>query len=290
MLKYLFTNLEKVIYPSIRNHTPGLLILCCVSVLTLMSCGSNTAKESEGFRKWEEKDWGIYSNPYRVVEAVKNRDISEFASLCRYPIIREYPLKDIRDSVEMMRKFQVIFDDSLINKISQTTPDDWEEYGWRGLTFGRGEFLWLDENVYAITYQSAKEKTELEKLTDRDLKSLPSDLSKGWKPEFCFLDTVSSKVYRIDIKENQDSEEEEKIRVIIADLQNINDFTSWEIIDGIKKIEGTMGVRSYYFPMKDGEEYSLSYIWQEDSAFLSDSTADDYHDLQKTYWIDLINP
>lgn len=262
-------------------------------VLSFFSCGRKVAgKNSESGLavEWEERNWGIYSNPYQVVEAVKQGNVSRFASLCRYPIIRDYPLKDIRDSADMVRRYPVIFDDSLINKISRTTPEDWEEYGWRGLTFGQGEYLWIDENVYAITYQSAKEKEELDSLILRDLSTLPPALVKGWKPEICFLDSVDSTVYRIDLKDKPGEEDdEEEIRVIICNLQNIGQENKWEIIEGVKRIEGSMGVRSYYFPMKRGEEYSISYIWQEDRAFLSDSSADDYRDLQKVYWLTLNN-
>ena len=259
------------------------------------SCGERKERpgsEDSVSQNWNDKEWGIFSNPYPVVEAVKNGDVNEFASLCRYPVLRVYPLKDIKDSADMVRRFPTIFDKYLKEKIADSSPEDWDSFGWRGISLENGEYIWIDEEVYAIPYQSLKEKNMLDSVISMDLATLPSSLSKGWLPEFCFLDTVSSMLYRIDMKPDADENEVERCRVITIPSAQIRNSEKMEILSGIKTIEGSMAVRNYSFTMKDGKELSLSYIWQEDLPALcveNKDSVETYRELKKVYWLDFFS-
>ena len=137
----------------------------------------------------------------KLMNSVIHDDAATFAHLTSYPIMRTYPMKWIEDSVDMMKFFPIMADDSLKNVLRRTSPSDWEQIGWRGYTFANGQYFW-DEGykLSGINYVSKHELAMREALIKRDLSTIhPSLKAKVMAPFSCFYDTKNDAVYRVDI-------------------------------------------------------------------------------------------
>lgn len=78
-----------------------------------------------------------------IMLAILNNDKSELASRIQYPVYRVYPLKDIKDSTQMMNYIDVIFDDSIKDVLRNMTVSSWDfHHSYKGITFARGEYIW----------------------------------------------------------------------------------------------------------------------------------------------------
>ena len=119
----------------------------------------------------------------RLVKSVKDGNAAEFASLCRYPIERAYPLHDIVDSADMVCRYVQIFDDEIRNAVSRSKKEDWGGINWKGYTLDDGSWLWIDDDVYQIPYHSKAEKKQREELIKKDLATLPSGFAKDGIPK-----------------------------------------------------------------------------------------------------------
>ncbi len=76
-----------------------------------------------------------------------------------YPLERDHPIPSIKNKDDFINRFDVIFDEYLINKIINSDIDkDWDTAGWRGMMLDRGT-LWLnyDGTIRSINYQSQLE-------------------------------------------------------------------------------------------------------------------------------------
>ncbi len=225
----------------------------------------------------------------RLVKSVKDGNAAEFASLCRYPIERAYPLHDIVDSADMVCRYVQIFDDEIRNAVSRSKKEDWGGINWKGYTLDDGSWLWIDDDVYQIPYHSKAEKKQREELIKKDLATLPSGFAKGWYPEVCLLDTVSDMVYRIDVRE-KDSQATECRLMAYGKEMPLNGKPKF-VISGHKELQGSAGTSCYLFPRGNEPDWMICDYWYESEIELyidPDSDMTDTHGLKKAYWLDLI--
>jgi len=252
----------------------------------VLSCTSSENKSSEIVEASDD-----YSNDYRdmIKNAIIEDDAESFASLARYPIYREYPLRDIADSLQMVKYFSTLVDDSLKRVLEGSTSDDWCGIGWRGTTLLDGSYLWCDEGeIYGIPYQSSKELELLDSLRRADMSSLPEYLAKGWLPESCLIDSVGT-IYRID-KRVLNSEDEEMYRLLVY-TKGQNRYKSYpsKILYGTLTYQGSAGTPEYTFTNPDGSIWTYWFFRYEDIHSLSIETQDDENrdtSLKKTYWLE----
>lgn len=268
------------------SFAPALLV-----VVVLCSCSSRGNKvEASSYEQLIGSD-SIPQNVKDMISAVNANDAEKFADMVGYPLERPYPLKDINTKEEMIAYYNVIMDDSLRNAILGSRPADWDRFGWRGYSFGDGEYLWIDAKIYAINYVSKREQQVMDSLSNVEKKSLPHQLREGWQPELTLMSSDKGTVYRIDRLVAGQKDDNEKYRVSVYD--NSNDHASLQkmprqILDAEKRIEGSANVVSYVFSDNTGKEFAL-YPYSPDGANPAIAHPDgSLHDLSKAYWHELI--
>lgn len=139
----------------------------------------------------------------RLQDAILKGDAPAFAGMVSYPLARPYPLHDISDSVQMVKYFSTLIDDSLRHHVRKLSPAAWEPVGWRGWAMpGSGEYdtdLWFDGTVYDVPYVSRRERYLADSLRNVEMQTLPESMrSGGWQPAAC-LHAENGIVYRIDV-------------------------------------------------------------------------------------------
>ena len=136
------------------------------------------------------------------VDCIKNKNTEKLITLISFPLKREYPLAEIKDENEFIKRYDEIFDHSLTNEISKSNLNkDWSAVGWRGLMLNNG-ILWLDYEgkLIAVNYQSDIERIKRIKLIETDRKSIHKSLMRFKKP-ISILETKKFRI-RIDQLEN----------------------------------------------------------------------------------------
>ena len=71
------------------------------------------------------------------MRALADGDAAGFASLCVYPIVRPYPLKDIEDSLSMVDYFPILVDAPLREKMKKGKVGDWGKLRMERMEHGR---------------------------------------------------------------------------------------------------------------------------------------------------------
>lgn len=119
-----------------------------------------------------------------VIAAFKAHDKAAIAAHIRYPLKRQYPLPDIKNEAEFIRRFDEVFDDELVAFIgSSNINTDWDSVGWRGIMLNNG-VMWVDTDgkVIAVNTQNTTEQAHAEKLIAQDKQSLHSSIKTFQKP------------------------------------------------------------------------------------------------------------
>ncbi|MDP5198379.1 hypothetical protein [Flavobacterium sp. DG2-3] len=146
------------------------------------------------------------------ISEVKNNNKNAVAARITFPLNRENPIPSIRNKTEFLKRYNEIFDKTLIDKIVKSNPaKDWSEVGWRGIMLYQGD-LWIDTNgkIISINYQSDAEKKQKNSLIAAQKKNVNSSISNFKKP-IAILETS-------------------KFRIRIDDLGNDNyRYASWSI-------------------------------------------------------------
>jgi len=198
---------------------------------------------------------------FDFISCIKNQNRELLSDKIAYPLRREYPLPPVKNREEFLKRYNEIFDDSLVNIIITSMPEeDWKEVGWRGIMLQRG-LLWLDikGRLTAVNYQSSIEKQQRAELIDQQRNLLHPSL-KAFKQPACLMET-------------------KKFRIRIDDMGNGNyRYASWElhnkqsdkpdliIENGTFIPEGTGG--NYHYDFKnDGYIYrcSVTVLGEKDS-------------------------
>lgn len=136
----------------------------------------------------KDEDAILRTHLAEVLRYIANNDAEGFASCCYYPVERDRPLHDIADSVEMVKYFDTLFDDSIRNSLKNVRATDWEIQGWSGYVYGTGEF-WAsygEGKIMRINYSSPQEQQLRQRIIEADAKSLHPSLRGNWVNEYCF--------------------------------------------------------------------------------------------------------
>ena len=117
-----------------------------------------------------------------IINSIANGDKETFAELVHYPLLRQYPLRNIYTKDEMIKYFDFLFDDGFRKTIGSIKLDEWHGVGWRGFTLLSGE-LWEDGGeLVAVNYSSPAEQKLRDSLIQAELNSLHPSLQGDWTP------------------------------------------------------------------------------------------------------------
>ncbi|MDW8849492.1 hypothetical protein SD960_05255 [Flavobacterium sp. MMLR14_040] len=182
---------------------------------------------------------------------INNKD--GVAGFISFPLGRDYPIPNVKNKAEFVKRYDQIFDPTVKNEIIKSDPEkDWSEVGWRGIMLNQGT-LWIDTNgkIISINYQSQAEKDLSNKLIAAEKAKLHPSIAKFKAPEYIL--------------------ETSKFRIRIDDLGNNNyRYASWSIkqkmsekpdlvITNGKWISDGSGGNSY-FDFKKGDYLYRCYI------------------------------
>jgi hypothetical protein len=141
-----------------------------------------------------------------IIALFKKKDIERISEKISYPLSREYPIPPIKDKEEFIKRFNEVFDQILIDKIVNSTSDQWTEAGWRGTMFDNG-VLWMansDGIITTINYKSEFEENLVNKLIASEKENLHPSLKTFERPTYKIktkkhlirIDEVSDNKYR----------------------------------------------------------------------------------------------
>lgn len=186
-----------------------------------------------------------------VAEAIIEDSPQKFASAVSYPLERPYPLKNVKDSAEMVKYYPQIVDKSLKKVVNEAPDSAWQEAGWRGWTLANGGYFWIDGGkIYSMDYVSEEENVMLDSLRHEEISTLEPSMQAGWTPVMCVIDTVNGAIFRIDA---QDYTNPPIYRLCgYADTTDLSSAPNL-VLYGHLDLEGTMGNRFYEFTDSLGE-------------------------------------
>src|SRR5579862_1520978 len=135
---------------------------------------------------------------FGFIEEIKNPNKDNLCNSISFPFKREYPILNINNRQEFLKRYKEVFDDSLTKMILTSDPaKDWAAVGWRGIMLSNG-MLWIDYDgtLIGANYQSKFEKEEYERLVRMDKSRLYESVNKFETP-ICILETSEHQI-RID--------------------------------------------------------------------------------------------
>lgn len=134
----------------------------------------------------------------RFIDNIKNDNKEAIADLVVYPLKREYPIPDITNKADFIKRYSEIFDATLKSEIIKSTPSKgWNDMGLRGVMLNHGS-IWLDieGRLAAVNYQSKFETELRNKIIAAQKKALDPSIAFFQTP-ICILETSKFKI-RID--------------------------------------------------------------------------------------------
>ncbi|MEZ3551994.1 MAG: hypothetical protein K1W02_14960 [Muribaculaceae bacterium] len=225
-----------------------------------------------------------------VALAILADSAESFAASVNYPLQRPYPIKDIKDSTEMVKYYPTLIDKEFKEKVHQSPDSLWEQVGWRGWTLGNGEYLWIDGGkIYVMDYVSKREQEMLDSLRKEEIATLDPSMRKGWTPVMCVIDTLNGDIFRIDI----DSVNESPVYRLSGYRASANlSGRPSLMLYGNLETEGTMSVRFYHFSDSIGNDANYSPDAIEDDSIpsieMSKKGKAKRIPVRPTYWLDHI--
>lgn len=229
----------------------------------------------------------------KIHDAIVNGDAGLFASLVKYPILRDYPLRNIEDSAQMVAYFTVLIDDSLRNAYKDVKPEDWEGGGWLGYTDGN---FWDDgTGIYSIDYYSQTELGMKSELVNEEIASLHPSLQRGdIEPIACLYDSTTHAIIRVDRMIGNDDAEDEYRVCIYKDAGRLGERPDL-ILNANCDAEGTAGIRWFecYQERKGNRrhvmDFTIDYTDSPDGCEANILVGKDKGErlLYRTYWLDL---
>ncbi|RKO69490.1 hypothetical protein D7322_22110 [Sphingobacterium puteale] len=134
-----------------------------------------------------------------IISLFKQKNIDEISTVINYPLKRENPIPAITKPNEFKQRFQEVFDQTLVDLIAHSKPDQWTVVGWRGIMLDNGT-LWIDSEagkITAVNYQSPFEKNLRQTLIQKQKEHIHHSLKQFKKPVY----TIKSEKYLIRIDE-----------------------------------------------------------------------------------------
>jgi hypothetical protein len=144
----------------------------------------------------------------QVINVFQSYDKDSIANLIYYPLEMRHPVSDISNKSEMIKRFNEVFDEALLERLSTSKVSDWEYMGWRGIMFDNGT-AWIDEDgrILSINHQTKKQKILRKAIVEADKKSLHSSVKDykraihkiNIKQGVVRVDEISDANYRLSI-------------------------------------------------------------------------------------------
>jgi hypothetical protein len=134
-----------------------------------------------------------------VIALFKEKNIDKISSIISFPLYRQYPIPPIKTKKEFKQRFSEVFDQVLIEKITNSKIEQWSEVGWRGIMLDNG-VLWMansDGIITTVNYQSDFEKTLRKDLIAKQKENIHNSLKMFESPTY----KIKTKNYLIRIDE-----------------------------------------------------------------------------------------
>lgn len=134
----------------------------------------------------------------KLTNLFKTKNVDGISKIISYPLSREYPIPAVKNEADFKKRFNQIFDEKIIDIISNSKINQWSEVGWRGIMLNRGD-IWIesDGKITAVNYQSNFELNQKKNLINNDKKKLHTSLKIFKSPTY----KIQTKSYLIRIDE-----------------------------------------------------------------------------------------
>jgi hypothetical protein len=176
------------------------------------------------------------------INCIKNKDKDELSIRILFPLGREYPIPDIKNKEEFLKRYAEVFDDSLTKMIVNSNLNtDWKVVGYRGKMLFNG-ILWLDYDggLSGVNYQSKFERNEVYELNKIEKRGLYKSINE-FKESICILETT-------------------KYRIRIDDLGGGNyRYVSWPLNSKMSDRPEMVLENGHYVPEGSGGNYSYKF-------------------------------
>lgn len=267
------------------------LILAIAGGMVAASCARGAHSSNSALNDLVKSD-SIPASVKSAAKAIADNDSVAFAALVSYPLERPYPLRDIENAEQMRGYYKTMVDDSLRNVVTQSGPDKWSEYGWRGWSIDDGRYIWIDDDaIYDVEYISAAERDRLNDYARHEIASLPENMRRGWTPVICLKDKESNTVYRIDAAEPKDRDSEPdatRYRLSVYNQgANLKGKPS-AIYYGVEEQGGSAINRVYSFGATPGNEILIETDCPDSESPLLIMPDGTDRSLEKAYWRELL--
>ncbi|CAM3597973.1 hypothetical protein [Flavobacterium chungbukense] len=180
------------------------------------------------------------------ISEVKNGDKEAISKRIKFPLKRENPIPSVKNKADFLKRYNQIFDNVLIEKITKSNPaKDWSEMGWRGIMLNQGD-LWIDTDgkITAVNYQSKAEEKLKNSLIASQKKNVNSSIS-NFKEPVAILETSKFRIRIDDLGNN-------KYRYASWSIKNkMTDKPDLIMENGIFSADGTGGNHHYEFKKGD---------------------------------------
>ena len=292
------------------------IILTGIICIVISSCGNHKARSekvtsdsliaqenNDSLEKTESqfdgdpKVSGSTEHIESIMKSIAYGDAKTLASLTIFPIERRYPLHNIVDSSDMIKRFNQIFDQKFRDRMKLSKASDWHSYGWRGYSYGEDNSLWVYDSLTLINYYSPQEKVLYDQLVKKEIASLHESLrNNNWRPFCCYMDMTDGSIVRVDICASKAVKDEiyhvrrdDKFRMAIYPKGYILMGKPLLVLNGDVNIEGSANIMDYCF--KNGE----TKIEFGDSSFkdgkellrITKNGKESIHEIKPCYWLDL---
>ncbi|MEY3500740.1 MAG: hypothetical protein RL308_2409 [Bacteroidota bacterium] len=149
-----------------------------------------------------------------IILLFKSNNKIKIANMISYPLYREYPIPEIKNTQEMLARFEEVFDEHFISKLAKSNANDWSRVGWRGVMFGNGE-LWLDDDgkLRAVNYQTPFEENRLETIILRDKNIIHESIKSFIEP--ILVGVTNDYRFRIDLMKEQENIDDIAFRLAV---------------------------------------------------------------------------
>jgi hypothetical protein len=186
----------------------------------------------------------------KTINTFKTKDKTKIADLISYPLSREYPIKDVQNKNDFIKRFDDIFDKEFLDKVIKSKINNWSRLGWRGIMFDDGN-IWIgdDGKIITVNYQSTKEKQLLANAIQVDKNQLPTSLQDFQKPTYL----IFTKNYKIRVDEKMEG----IYRYAAWKIKNPKSEPDVIIENGVRDFQGSGGNETITFK-NNGYTYLVS--------------------------------
>lgn len=308
------------------------IVLIGVICSVFASCGShktpNNNVDKDSIVIQEQKDSNVQSETLfdgdpnvsgstehigAIMKSIADGDTKTLAALAIYPIERRYPLHNIVSPSDMVKRFDLIFDQKFRDRMKSSKASDWHSYGWRGYSMGDDNALWVYDSLYAINYYSAQEQALYDQLVKKEMGSLHKSLrGDGWFPFCCYKNKTDGSIVRVDIRARKMLKEEnlhkdgvalqypqlqafkvrgdEEFRLSIYPKGTALKGKPQTVMSGYVDIGGSANMMDYVFKNGNIEFEFGDSFYEEGKQFLmiKMDEKETQHEIESCYWLDLI--